>query len=277
MSSTIGALARATHPGPTVVVTLVTVVLAIGVGLEPWRIGVLGIAMLLGQASVGISNDWIDADRDRTVGRTDKPVATGAVSAAVARSTAIGAAIVAVAASLPLGVLATVAHTVFIASAWLYNAGLKRTLASLVPYLVSFGLLPAIVTLSLAQPAWPGAWALGVGAALGAAAHFANVLPDLDDDRRTGVRGLPHLLGARTTGTLTWIALLASATLALAGPSDGAPVAVVVGFGVLVGIAAVGLTLALTRPPSRTQFRLIMLAALVTVGMLALVGDRLVA
>ena len=53
------ALARSTHPGPTAAVTAVTVVLALGVGLDPWRVLLLAAAMLLGQVSVGLSNDWI--------------------------------------------------------------------------------------------------------------------------------------------------------------------------------------------------------------------------
>ena len=72
-----GALARSTHPGPGLAVTVVAVLLGVAVGLEPWRVAVLGLAMLFDQVSVGLSNDWIDADRDRAVGRTDKPVARG--------------------------------------------------------------------------------------------------------------------------------------------------------------------------------------------------------
>ena len=35
------------------------------------------------------------------------------------------------------------------------------------------------------------------GALLGVGAHLVNVLPDLADDEATGVRGLPHRIGAR--------------------------------------------------------------------------------
>ena len=54
----------ASHPGPAVAVTLVTVILAIGVGIDPARVVLVGAAMLAGQLSIGWSNDWIDADRD---------------------------------------------------------------------------------------------------------------------------------------------------------------------------------------------------------------------
>ena len=54
--------------------------LGIAVGLEPWRLVLLTLAVFCGQLSIGLSNDAIDAPRDRAVGRTDKPIARGEVS-----------------------------------------------------------------------------------------------------------------------------------------------------------------------------------------------------
>ncbi|HEY9478393.1 MAG TPA: 1,4-dihydroxy-2-naphthoate prenyltransferase, partial [Microbacteriaceae bacterium] len=62
-------LVRSAHPGPSLVVTAVTVILGWGVGLEPARLALLGLAMLIGQFSVGLSNDWLDAARDAAAGR----------------------------------------------------------------------------------------------------------------------------------------------------------------------------------------------------------------
>src|SRR4051812_14999744 len=117
-----GALARSTHPGPAVAVTVVPVLLGFAVGLEPWRLVVLGVAILFDQVSVGLSNDWIDADRDRAVGRSDKPVARGQVTASTVRAAAWICAALAIALTLPLGLAATLLHAVVLASAWLYNA-----------------------------------------------------------------------------------------------------------------------------------------------------------
>ena len=86
------ALVMSTHPLPGVAVTVIAVILGIGVGLEPGSVILLGLAFLLNQASVGLSNDWLDADRDRAVGRTDKPVARGDLSPAAARNAAFIAA-----------------------------------------------------------------------------------------------------------------------------------------------------------------------------------------
>ena len=274
-------LALATHPGPTVAVTLIVVVLAAGVGLESWRIALLGAVILTNQLSVGLSNDWLDADRDRSVGRTDKPVALGLVTVATARTAAFVTAATSVLLSALLGPAAALAHAVFLLSGWSYNLGLKRTPVSVLPYLVGFGILPAVVTLSAATPRGAAWWAIAAGAMLGVAAHFANVLPDLEDDARTGIRGLPHRLGRRATEAVTWAALVGAAALVALGNSARTPLALA-GLLLVLVIAVVGLILgraAATRsaPATRLSFRLIIIAAVLVVLLLAMYGDAILA
>ncbi len=276
MPNKVLALALSSHPGPGLAVTVITVVLGAGVGLDPLRLGTLGLAVLANQVSVGLSNDWIDAERDRAVGRADKPVAHGWISVRAVRATAWIAAGLSVLLTLPLGLPATVAHAVFVASAWLYNAWLKNTALSVLPYIVSFGLLPLIVTLARPDAAAAVWWAMAAGATLGIAAHFANVLPDLEDDRRTGVRGLPHRLGRRAAGITTYLVLAASSALVVFG--GGAPDMVGwLSFALSLCIAVTGVVLVIARPPTRLLFRLIIAAALLDVAVLALAGDRLLA
>ncbi len=269
------ALLRSTHPGPGVAVTLVAVLLGVAVGLEPWRVVVLGVAMLLDQASVGLSNDWIDADRDRAVGRSDKPVARGEISVGVVSAAAWLTAGAAVLTTLPLGPAATAAHVVALGSAWAYNTVLKNSAVSVLTYALSFGLLPGIATLARPVPALPVWWAVAAGALLGVAAHFANVLPDLDDDRETGIRGLPHRLGLRPSIVITWGALVAAAGVIAAG--SGGNAVSLTGFAISLAIGATGLVLALRRGVGRWLFRLVIAAALIDVAMLVLAGSRLVA
>ncbi|MEP6480998.1 MAG: UbiA family prenyltransferase [Rhodoglobus sp.] len=276
MPSRVAALARSTHPGPAVAVSAIAVILGIGVGLEPWRLVLLGLAFLANQASVGLSNDWIDADRDRAVGRSDKPVAAGLVSKTAARNAAFATATLAIVLTIPLGWPATVAHAVFIVSAWMYNAGLKSTPLSVLPYIVSFGLLPLIVTLAMHSPTPCSPWALLAGALLGVSAHFANVLPDLDDDRATGVRGLPHRAGARASG-LVIAGALAGASASIVLGLGAAPVYSYVGLGLSVLLAAGCAVLVLRGRPTRLVFRLIISGALLDVVLLALSGGRLLA
>ncbi len=270
------ALAGSTHPGPTLAVTFITVTLGVAVGLELWRLAVLGVAMLCGQASVGLSNDWLDAARDAASVRTDKPVARGDVSPRLARDTAFTALALAIAFTVPLGAAALGAHLIFLAAGWGYNLGLKGTAVSVLPYVVGFGVLPLLVTVSLPSHAVAAWWAIGAGALLGVAAHFANALPDLDADRATGVLGLPHRVGARASGIVTFAALAAASGLVVFGP--GRPG--FVGWACLAieaSIAIAGTVLVLTRPPGRPLFRLVILGAIVAVVVFVLSGAHLTA
>jgi 4-hydroxybenzoate polyprenyltransferase len=216
------ALALATHLGPTVAVTTVATLLAVAAGVSGGRVVLVAFAVLAGQASIGWSNDWLDADRDRAVARADKPVVQGAVRPALLRSLALVAAALAVVLSLALGVVPGLLLLVLVASGWAYNAGLKRTAASVLPYVTGFGALPAGVV--AAAPGTPIApwWLVTAGGALGAAAHLANVAPDLEDDLATGVRGLPHRLGARVSAVLAALLLGCASVVLVAGP-DGPP------------------------------------------------------
>ncbi len=235
--------------------------------------------MLFDQVSVGLSNDWIDADRDRAVGRSDKPVARGEISVATVRAAAWITAAASLLLTLPLGLAATAVHAVALGSAWSYNAALKNSPVSVLPYAVSFGLLPAIASLARPAPALPVWWVFAAGALLGVAAHFANVLPDLDDDRRTGIRGLPHRLGLRPSIVITWVALLLArspCTMARIG-SRPASRSSLVGFAVSLAIGASARCWPSAAGVGRWLFRLVIVAALVDVAMLVLAGTRMLA
>jgi 1,4-dihydroxy-2-naphthoate octaprenyltransferase len=177
---------------------------------------------------------------------------------------------------VPLGWAATVAHTVFIVSAWGYNAGLKSTPLSVLPYILSFGLLPLVVTLSRAEPAGAAPWAMLAGALLGVSAHFANVLPDLDDDRATGVRGLPHRVGRRAAGLVIAGALAAASALVVFGPGEPPTALRLAGFGVSLAIAVACVVLVVRGRLARLLFLLIIAGALVNVCLLVTAGDRVV-
>ncbi|WAC69457.1 UbiA family prenyltransferase [Microbacterium sp. SL75] len=256
----------ATHPGPTLVVTLLSLALGIAAGVEPWRLAVLVVAVFAGQVSVGLSNDAIDGARDAAVGRTDKPIAGGAITPERALAVAVASAVLAVALSLPLGPALVAAHALALASAWAYNAGLKSTPFSIVPFVLSFGLFPSFATLSLSPPALAAWWASLAGAALGAAVHLTNVVRDLDDDRRTGVRGLPHRLGARASVAIAALGIVAGAVAVLVGTD--ATVTGVVFFAAVTAVAVGVVVLVYVRSPGRAVFQLTMLAALLLAAQL---------
>jgi 4-hydroxybenzoate polyprenyltransferase len=275
----IRALWGSTHPGPTLVVSALALALGIAVGLEPWRLVLLTLAVFAGQVSIGISNDAIDAPRDRAVGRADKPIARGDVSERAAWTAGIGALVAALVLSAPLGFGMLAAHAIFLASAWSYNAGLKSTPFSIVPFLVSFGIFPSLATLAAPDPRVAAPWGWIAGAALGAAVHLTNVLPDLEDDRATGVRGLPHRIGARASAVVAAAGIVLGAVAVLVGASGGDLAAVTVlgwvFFGAVVAVAVATAVLAVVRPPSRTLFRLVMLAALLLAAQLVATGGAI--
>ncbi len=279
--ATARALWGSTHPGPTLVVSALALVLGIAVGLEPWRLILLTLAVFCGQLSIGLSNDAIDAPRDRAVGRTDKPIALGDLSERVAWGWAIGTLVAALVLSAALGFGMLAAHAVFLASAWAYNAALKSTVFSIVPFLISFGIFPSLVTLAAVEPRVAAPWAWVAGAALGAAVHLTNVLPDLEDDQRTGVRGLPHRLGARASAVVAAVGIIVGALAVLLGASSGDVAAVSpwswLFFGAVVIVALGTAVLALVRPPTRTLFRLVMLAALLLAAQLVATGGAVAA
>ncbi|WP_210443398.1 UbiA family prenyltransferase [Nocardioides sp. SYSU D00065] len=207
-------LLLAAHPAPALAVTVMMGLLAVAQGLEASRTLLLVAAVLAGQLSIGWSNDLVDASRDRQAGRRDKPLATGEGSVRLTRLACAGAVVACVALSAPLGTAAGLVHLVCVAWGWAYNLGLKATVWSWVPYAASFGALTAVVTLTdgVAPPWW---WPVGAGL-LGVGAHLLNVLPDLDDDAATGVRGLPHRLGpARIAPVAAGVLLTASLVVLL--------------------------------------------------------------
>ncbi|WP_322410391.1 UbiA family prenyltransferase [Microbacterium invictum] len=273
------ALWGSSHPGPTLVVTVLAAGLGVAAGLDAWRIALLAAAVFFGQLSIGISNDAIDAERDRAVGRADKPIARGDVGTRTAWIGALVCVVVALALSAPLGWGVLVGNGVVILSGWLYNRPLKSTPLSIVPFLVAFGTLPSLATLAASPPSLAPAWATLAGATLGASVHLTNVLPDLDADRETGVRGLPHRIGARAATVLAALGVVAGALAVLLGPVAGeaARVAAVswVLFAVVVALAVATVVMTLNRAPGRTLFRLVMLSALVLAAQLILTGGSL--
>jgi 4-hydroxybenzoate polyprenyltransferase len=266
-------LLLACHPVPTAGVTVLSAGLTAVAGVGLGRAVLLVAAVFAGQLSIGWSNDRIDARRDEVAGRRDKPVATGAVPPRTVGIAALVAVVVSAALSLSLGRYAGGAAFAIVICGWAYNLGLKATILSWLPYAVAFGLLPAASTLALAGHPWPGAWATVAGALLGVSAHLANVLPDLEDDAATGVRGFPHRIGARWSA-VTGAALLFAAVLDIViGAHTG-----VAGWVVVVltgGAAAWAAAYAWSHRPNRAYFLAILATAAAVLVLFAVSGSSL--
>jgi 4-hydroxybenzoate polyprenyltransferase len=272
--SALRGLALACHPLPTVGVTILSAGLAALADLGFGRGAAFTGAVLIGQLSIGWSNDWIDAARDRASGRSGKPVAEGAVAPSTVVVSAVVSLVTAIALSMVLGWRAGVATSTQFLAGWAYNLGLKSTVLSWIPYAIGFGMLPAGAVVARPGHPWPSWWAMAAGAVLGLAAHAANVLPDLKADKATGINGVWHHLGARVTAISGPVLLVVASALVLFGP--GHPAAWK--WGALAAIAAVawfGLSMGLRNPDSRGLFAASIVLAGIDLALFAASGAAL--
>ncbi len=243
-------LVRSCHPGPSLAVTVLTALLAVSAAKPAPTVALVTAAVGAGQLSIGWSNDLVDAARDRTTERSDKPVAAGWVGEAAVRRAIAAALVACVVLSALCGVASGAVHLLLgVASGWAYNLGVKNTRWSFLPYAVAFGALPAVVTLAGAESRLPPAWMVLTGALLGTGAHLLNALPDLADDEATGVVGLPHRLGAERVRRIAPLVLLVGSVVAVLGPT-GSPGAL--GWTALGGCAGLASLAVLSR--GRTPF-----------------------
>lgn len=263
MTGQAAGLARACHPGPVVAVTVLATAFAVSAGLDVSRTVLVASAVLAGQLSIGWSNDLLDATRDRTVGRRDKPLATGELARTTARMACAGALAGTVMLSLLCGLEAGAIHLGCVAAGWAYNLGVKGTAFSWLPYAVAFGGLPVFVVLAEPGAGPPPWWIPAAGALLGVGAHLVNVLPDLADDEATGVRGLAHRLGPRPTSVLAVVALVGATVVLAFGTSSVSTPVLAVALATVIVLAAVALLAG-----GRTPFQAAIGIALVDVLML---------
>jgi 4-hydroxybenzoate polyprenyltransferase len=262
-------LVRATHAPPSLAVTafFTATALAAGVGA---RSALLAVAVLVGQASIGWANDYVDAPLDFAAGRRDKPIPMRAVRRGLVGACAAGALVADVPLSLVLGWRAGAAHLVAVGSAWHYVLWLKRTVASAVPFALSFGLVPVIVAAMLPGEPLPRATIVAAGAACGVAAHFANTLPDVDADAVTGVRGLPQRIGpARSTAVAA--SFIAAASVLLVIATDAAALAVAAA---CVDVVAAGVVVVRGHRHRDRAFQLVIVAVAILVAAFVVTGGH---
>jgi 4-hydroxybenzoate polyprenyltransferase len=197
---------RVIHPAPAVAVIALSATLAMilaardGRPFDP-RVLLVTISVAGSQFFTGATNDWADRWRD-AVARPEKPIPAGDMSAPAALGVAGLGLGIQLGASLPLGAAALAFGAAASASALAYNLWLSRTPASVVPYLLSFGLLPAWIAAGVAIPIERVAGAVILVAPFAAAAHLANTARDYEIDVRSGSRSLAQVLGRRWSGRI---------------------------------------------------------------------------
>lgn len=254
-------LLKTSHLGPTLVVTLVSILIARSLASDLKAL-LIGAAVFTGQLCVGWTNDLVDEESDRNEDRKDKPIAQGTLPREFVIQSTFVALVLTISLSLlgPLGIRGGLLHLLGVGCGVAYNFFFKSTLLSPVPYLIAFAALPSCIVLS--QNYDVPIWLITAGALFGLAAHFANVVKDMEQDRIAGVKGLPQLLGSRTSLFIAGISLIEIAiTLGIVTSNRG-----VVPFSIIACIALFVL-------PRRFSFPLLLLIAIVDVGVLVSLGS----
>ena len=182
------------HPAPsliTVVAAGAFVALAARGLLPPGRLLHLLLVEAAMQFSISAYNDYFDRHVDTV--RADKPVAAGIISPNVAWATGLVLAFAALLLALPFGLWFTVLTAIGLGGGLLYDAGLKYTALSWLPFAVAFPTLPLWAWAGASpEGAFPPqlAWVVPVGAILVLGIHLADTIPDIAGDTQAGVRGL---------------------------------------------------------------------------------------
>ena len=242
-SSAMPAALRVIHPAPALAVVALSAalgaILSTQAGLPLGAGWLLTVAAVAGsQVFTGATNDIADRVRD-TAGRPEKPVASGELSLNAATWIASAGLAVQLVASWRTGELALALGAAASASALAYNLALSRTPFSPLPYLVSFGLLPAWIAAGVGVPLDRVLPAIPLAAPFAVAAHLANTLRDFEADAAGGSRSLAQVLGRRTSlrlaaGLAMAVGLGVGGALLLGGRATPAGI----GLG-MVGLAAV--------------------------------------
>ena len=223
MTRRIIGLLRASHFGPNLLVTFISLFFA---QLYWWEgpAYVIAIGVFCGQLVVGWSNDAIDYKDDLLHNRQKKPLVSGQISLRLLQNSLRVVLPLAIVINLfgPLGFVGGGLSVLAIGWAVAYNFYFKFTIFSWLPYAIAFGSLPSCMALSKEQS--PELWMWLGGALLGTAAHFLNVIKDMDQDQASGIKGLPQRLGTKAS-VVTAIALIAAAVTVILLTFTSLPVA----------------------------------------------------
>ena len=206
-------LRQASHFGPTLIVSAI----AFGFGTYYWWEGpayVIAFTVATGQLVVGWSNDLYDYKDDLAHKRTKKPLVSGLITPQYLTKWLRFMVPFSFFANLfgPLGVKGGLVYMLGVACGVAYNFYFKFSALSPLPYAIAFAALPSSIAIS--KEITPPLWMLLGGALFGMAAHFINVIKDMEEDHLSGIQGLPPRLGTKSS-VLVAITLVASGVFAI--------------------------------------------------------------
>lgn len=206
-------LRQASHFGPTLIVTAIAFVF----GTYYWWEGpayVIAFTVATGQLVVGWSNDLYDYKDDLAHSRTNKPLVSGLITQQFLKGWLGFMVPFSFLANLfgPLGIKGGLVYMLGIACGVAYNFYFKFSVLSPLPYAIAFAALPSSIAIS--KDVTPPLWMLLGGSIFGMAAHFINVIKDMEQDHLSGIQGLPQRLGTKKS-IIAAVTLFAFGVLAL--------------------------------------------------------------
>jgi 4-hydroxybenzoate polyprenyltransferase len=191
-------LLKASHFIPSLIVSSI----AFGFGVHYWWEGpayVIAFTVFTGQLVVGWSNDLYDFEDDKKHQRMNKPLVSGMVTEKYLRSWLVFIIPFSLFANIfgPLGFKGGLLYWLGVGCGVAYNFFFKFNFLSPLPFAIAFAILPSCIAIS--KGITPPLWMWFGGALLGSAAHFINVLKDMDQDRESQIRGLPQIVGKKAS------------------------------------------------------------------------------
>ena len=211
----IRALAKASHFGPTLIVTSISWFFA----AYYWWEGpayLIAFGVFTGQLVVGWSNDLYDYADDLKHNRLNKPLVAGTITPNYLMKWLRFMVPFSFVANLlgPLGFKGGMVYMFGISMGVAYNFYFKFNVFSWLPYALAFAALPSCIAIS--KDVTPPVWMWLGGAIFGSAAHFINVIKDIDQDRASGIGGAPQRIGKRNSIVVAALLIaLGAATLYL--------------------------------------------------------------
>lgn len=208
-------LLKASHFIPSLIVSSIAFVF----GVHYWWEGpayVIAFTVFTGQLVVGWSNDLYDFADDQKHQRMNKPLVSGVITEKYLRSWLIFMVPFSFLANIlgPLGFKGGLLYWLGIGFGVAYNFYFKFTFLSPLPFAFAFAILPSCIAIS--KDVTPPLWMWLGGALLGCAAHFINVLKDLEQDRQSEIRGLPQILGKKASIAIAVVLSVIAAALVVA-------------------------------------------------------------
>lgn len=189
---------RLIHPLPTLLNAAVAAGLTLVAGGSDTRAALAALTMVGIHASIGALNDLLDERSDQ--GRTEKPLAMGELHPRTVRT------IIAVSATIGFGaasLLGADCLQIAVAGAtlgYLYDAGVKRTWLSFLPFALGVALIPLFAWSAAGAAIAPAILLLSLAAIPGGSAlALQNGLADYQLDRAAGTHGIVVRIGQRTT------------------------------------------------------------------------------